>query len=114
MEGGKFLKGDYSDTERQNGCNPTHPRKYRQFLKGPAGFSQGLPIAQVQSVIGRSKPDGLTLNREWRSLSTGTSLSWPFFARLIAVRLAKVMTTSSGRFSRISDRPLGGVRVMVA
>ena len=74
-EGDRFLKGDYSDTERQNGYNPPHPRKYRQFLKGPDGFSQGLPVARVQSAIGRSKADGLTLNREWRSLSTGMSLS---------------------------------------
>ena len=57
-EGGRFLQGDYSDTERQNGYNPPHPRKCRQFLKGPDGFSQGLPVAQAQSAIGRSKADG--------------------------------------------------------
>ena len=37
--------------------------------------------------------------------STGVSLNWPFRCLPIAVRFANVITTSSGRFSRIAARP---------
>ena len=43
--------------------------------------------------------------RACMSSSTGTSFSWPFRARAIAVRLAKVRTTSSGFFSRRAGSP---------
>lgn len=44
--------------------------------------------------------------------STGTSLSWPFFALPIAVLFANVMTTSSGLFSKICALPRGIVETL--
>lgn len=50
-----------------------------------------------------------TLNNACRISSTGASLSCPFFARPTAVRFAKVITTSSGFFSRMAASPRGRV-----
>lgn len=46
-----------------------------------------------------------TLNNACIISSTGVSLNWPFRYLPIAVRFAKVTTTSSGRFSKIAARP---------
>ena len=49
----------------------------------------------------------LTLNKACSISSTGMSLNCPFFAFPIAVRFAKVMTTSSGFCCRMAPRPRG-------
>ena len=58
--------------------------------------------------------EGTTLKRACSISSTGVSFSWPFFARPTAVRFAKVMTTSSGCFSRIAAKPRGRVAELAA
>lgn len=94
---------------------PAHRHRCHQSWQDSVVFSPGLPTSaglDTEHICGEVMSH--TLNKECKSSSTGTSLSWPFFALPMAVRLANVMTTSSGFFCRITAKPPEFARVEAA
>lgn len=84
--------------------------RYHRFWMGPTSFLRVPPtttFVDQPTLPKEMHVSKLTLNSACSISSTGVSLCWPFFALPMAVRLAKVITTSSGLFSRMAFKPLG-------